>query len=175
MNKTKLYRGRRSPDPLVLIYYSDETHETTNLKHIERHSPDGFEWGYGGSGPADLALSVLTDAVGKEAADQYYMKFKNEVIAHLPILRFDFSELFVIDWVKREKKKEENNYSRTVSQEKPKVTREEIDALFNKLVSQVFLDLPSHAPGLKYEVKDIIEDWLKSKGFEVVKQDKKEE
>lgn len=23
------------------------------------HSPDGFEWGYGGSGPADLALNVV--------------------------------------------------------------------------------------------------------------------
>lgn len=24
------------------------------------HSPDGFEWGYGGSGPNDLALAILT-------------------------------------------------------------------------------------------------------------------
>ena len=31
------------------------------LKHIIRHSPDGFQWGYGGSGPSDLALSILTD------------------------------------------------------------------------------------------------------------------
>ena len=31
------------------------------LKHIVRHSPDGFQWGYGGSGPSDLALSILTD------------------------------------------------------------------------------------------------------------------
>jgi len=23
------------------------------------HSPDGFNWGYGGSGPADLALNIL--------------------------------------------------------------------------------------------------------------------
>lgn len=26
---------------------------------IVQHSPTGFEWGYGGSGPADLALNVL--------------------------------------------------------------------------------------------------------------------
>lgn len=25
------------------------------------HSPDGFEWGYGGSGPADLALNILEE------------------------------------------------------------------------------------------------------------------
>jgi hypothetical protein len=31
------------------------------LVHVMRHSPDGFEYGYGGSGPADLALSILVD------------------------------------------------------------------------------------------------------------------
>ena len=29
------------------------------LCHVVHHSPDGFNWGYGGSGPADLALSIL--------------------------------------------------------------------------------------------------------------------
>lgn len=32
------------------------------LHHCMHHSPDGFEFGYGGSGPADLALSILNDA-----------------------------------------------------------------------------------------------------------------
>ncbi|MPZ50844.1 MAG: hypothetical protein GEU75_16355 [Dehalococcoidia bacterium] len=31
------------------------------LMHIPFHSPDGFEWGYAGSGPADLALAILAD------------------------------------------------------------------------------------------------------------------
>jgi len=31
--------------------------------HIPRHSPTGMAWGYLGSGAADLALSVLVDAV----------------------------------------------------------------------------------------------------------------
>ena len=42
------------------------------LLHIERHSPDGFNWGYGGSGPADTALSILTDCVGKGVANAFY-------------------------------------------------------------------------------------------------------
>jgi hypothetical protein len=33
----------------------------TELTHIPFHSPDGFEWGYAGSGPADLALALLAD------------------------------------------------------------------------------------------------------------------
>ncbi len=35
----------------------------TALRHEMRHSPDGFEWGYGGSGPSDLALSILTEHI----------------------------------------------------------------------------------------------------------------
>lgn len=35
------------------------------LDHIIVHSPTGFEVGYGGSGPADLALSVLADYFGE--------------------------------------------------------------------------------------------------------------
>jgi hypothetical protein len=30
-----------------------------NVRHIVSHSPDGFELGYSGSGPADLALAAL--------------------------------------------------------------------------------------------------------------------
>lgn len=36
----------------------------TPLRHVVVHSPDGFEWGYGGSGPADLALAILCDHFG---------------------------------------------------------------------------------------------------------------
>lgn len=38
------------------------------LRHIRQHSPTGFGWGYGGSGPADLARSMLIDALGADAA-----------------------------------------------------------------------------------------------------------
>jgi hypothetical protein len=37
------------------------------LRHVVRHSPTGFSWSYGGSGPADLALSLLVDALGHRA------------------------------------------------------------------------------------------------------------
>ena len=31
-------------------------------QELWNHSPDGFNWGYGGSGPAQLALALLLDA-----------------------------------------------------------------------------------------------------------------
>lgn len=38
------------------------------LRHVKLHSPTGFEFGYGGSGPSDLALSILLDFFGEAAA-----------------------------------------------------------------------------------------------------------
>lgn len=37
------------------------------LRHHVRHSPTGFEWGYGGSGPAELARCILIDVLGDAA------------------------------------------------------------------------------------------------------------
>ena len=50
-------------------------------KHIVRHSPTGMAWGYGGSGPADLALSLLTEVIGEKEADKYYQDFKQECVS----------------------------------------------------------------------------------------------
>jgi len=54
------------------------------LWHIIVHSPDGFNWGYGGSGPADLALAILADLIGEEEARKHYQAFKWDFIAKLP-------------------------------------------------------------------------------------------
>lgn len=47
------------------------------------HSPDGFEWGYGGSGPSQLALAICADALGDDRlACRVYQTFKQEVIVN---------------------------------------------------------------------------------------------
>jgi hypothetical protein len=49
---------------------------------IRNHSPDGFNWGYGGSGPAQLALALLLDYTGSETlARIFYQGFKWTVLA----------------------------------------------------------------------------------------------
>ena len=49
------------------------------------HSPTGFEWGYGGSGPAQLALALLADHFGNDQqAVELHHYFKCEVVAKLP-------------------------------------------------------------------------------------------
>ena len=48
------------------------------------HSPTGFEWGYGGSGPAQLAHALLLDYTDDaEIAMAHYIEFKNVVVSQL--------------------------------------------------------------------------------------------
>lgn len=52
---------------------------------VRNHSPDGFSWGYSGSGPAQLALAILLRAgVPPEVARLHYQDFKQKFIAPLP-------------------------------------------------------------------------------------------
>lgn len=51
---------------------------------VVNHSPSGFEWGYGGSGPAQLACALLLDYFDdEELAREHYQSFKNEVVSGL--------------------------------------------------------------------------------------------
>ena len=60
---------------------------------LRQHSPTGPEWGYGGSGPAQLALAVLADYLeDDDAALEVYQEFKSAVIARLPKARWSLSE-----------------------------------------------------------------------------------
>ena len=89
------------------FYY---TNVPVNCLH---HSPDGFSWGYNGSGPADLALNILETAVhilnmaeqvpvecyaGKCSGEAWllHQSFKHEYIAKVP------DEGGIIPWVEIE-------------------------------------------------------------------------
>ena len=49
---------------------------------VWNHSPTGFSWGYGGSGPAQLALALLLDASEDEKlASFFHQAFKWEFVA----------------------------------------------------------------------------------------------
>lgn len=50
----------RAPRPVLFDPFNlDRGQCVTNIPHlVVHHSPDGYEFGYGGSGPADLALNV---------------------------------------------------------------------------------------------------------------------
>jgi len=84
----KHYRGEIVNDHRRVVLVRVPTGRTypLNPRHdLANHSPDGFNWAFGGSGPAQLALAILADAYGDSGlALRHYQAFKWAVVARLP-------------------------------------------------------------------------------------------
>lgn len=48
---------------------------------VWNHSPTGFAWGYGGSGPAQLALAILLRFTDADTATALHQQFKWDHVA----------------------------------------------------------------------------------------------
>jgi hypothetical protein len=83
----KTYRGYRDGDGICHVVIREEGKSGRRLPRrldLARPSPTGFEWGYGGSGPRQLALALLADALGDDArALRLSMDFKWSYVAKL--------------------------------------------------------------------------------------------
>ena len=74
----RYYVGGRTTDKKVWVGVRSE-HETRHRdlnprNDLFNHSPDGFEYGYAGSGPAQLALAILADHLKNRPEDMRYAK-----------------------------------------------------------------------------------------------------
>ena len=63
--------------------------------HLHHHSPDGFEFGYGGSGPADLALNILDMFIGDNGESRVTLWDKNTTSQSAWNLHQDFKNHFI--------------------------------------------------------------------------------
>lgn len=83
------------------VYYAGEPLSPADSYRVANHSPDGFGWGYGGSGPAQLAIALLL-RVGVDAPDvaECYQRFKAEVVAQFPSGNFRYPVAYVVRWVR---------------------------------------------------------------------------
>jgi hypothetical protein len=82
------YTGQnvRTPEGGMLVLRNGEPLLPGPSQKLINHSPDGFNWGYGGSGPAQLALGLLLDVTHNPSlAMEKYQHFKFEIIAGLNI------------------------------------------------------------------------------------------
>ena len=77
----KVYRGIRQNDGLTVLVNDQALDPRLDLRN---HSPTGFECGYGGSGPAQLALAILADHLQDDReALSLYQSFKWKVVSCL--------------------------------------------------------------------------------------------
>lgn len=100
------YSGRRQPPGtpggrcVVLRHHGQYDTALDPRFDLWNHSPTGFEWGYGGSGPAQLALALLADATGDdEIALALYQTFKWNLVAALQKEEWRLDRQQVLAWV----------------------------------------------------------------------------
>lgn len=61
-------------------------------------SPEGFEWGYWGDAAGQLAIAILADVAGDEAALANYQLFKCRVVGGLAG-EWRLTEAMIRDWL----------------------------------------------------------------------------
>ena len=106
-----MFRREKKPgeswrgDAVVELVYSDRAGAWPLAHRYVRHSPDGFEFGYEGSGPADTALNLLSLFIPvKETTvgETHYQDFKREFIASIDQEKGGSIDAGKIrDWVKK--------------------------------------------------------------------------
>lgn len=72
----------RCPNPTSREQVTIRRRKLPKRWDLWNHSPTGFEWGYGGSGPAQLALAILADSLGNDdKAICFHQRFKWEFVS----------------------------------------------------------------------------------------------
>jgi hypothetical protein len=96
------YIGRRAPDTVPGREHQDSSpYVVASDDGVERPLPmaeapadyvldlsTGFDWGYGGSGPINLAGAILYDALGFTPSPSVVLEFCESVVAELPRSEF---------------------------------------------------------------------------------------
>ena len=78
-----IYRGYRYQEAGELVVTKDgQPLSPVPSQKLFNYSPDGFRWGYGGSGPAQLALALLLDVTNDPGLSfRLHQTFKRHFVA----------------------------------------------------------------------------------------------
>lgn len=85
---TVRFIGRRLPEPagaVVDLVVASEALPLPLRLDLRRHSPTGFEWGYEGSGPAQLALAMCAAIADDTTSLRVHQVVKSRLIASIPL------------------------------------------------------------------------------------------
>lgn len=104
LNAHRLYIGRRFPPPVagargmteVVVLQAGKERPLTHHVH---HSPDGYEWGFEGSGPAELARDLLWDHLDCEPPPALYQLFKSQIVVALRYEGWEITTAQLSSWL----------------------------------------------------------------------------
>ena len=68
---------------------------------LRNHSPTGFEWVYGGSGPSQLALAMLCACTDEDTAQREYHNFKWACVSRIDAAEWILPVQDVLDWLQQ--------------------------------------------------------------------------
>jgi hypothetical protein len=96
----KHYEGHRDETGACVVEVIENNRRRALPLRLDlyNHSPTGFEWGYSGSGPAQLALALLADVLevppqrtrwfepdsSAQRAVRLHQEFKRVIVGYLP-------------------------------------------------------------------------------------------
>ncbi len=136
--------GRISTATEAQVFVERTVGERTKLDprlDIANKSPSGFSWGYGGSGPSQLAIAILAEATGMDYfASCFHQEFKSKFIAPADVDRIEISRATIDEFVTAH-----------------------LDLFLSGVLDQLFDgENPSQSPLLPYSpvVKNLMIDWV---------------
>jgi hypothetical protein len=101
------YRGLASATDCRVLVIDGDAMKSRPLplrKEVRLHSEE-FAWAYQGSGPAQLALALLCDAVGERRAKPLYQEFKRQRIATLEEDQdWEMTQADIVAWVEQQER-----------------------------------------------------------------------
>ena len=98
------FHGKRDSEGICHLYKSNDEYQVEilpdRIQKVYNHSPDGFEWGYGGSGPSQLSLAIMLEATDDDRkALNLYQGFKFDVVSGLPYAEWTIPIEKIETWI----------------------------------------------------------------------------
>lgn len=93
--------GKRfEEDNELLLSVDGKLLDSDMSQKVWNHSPDGFNAGYSGSGPAQSALAILLEVLkNADRASRLHQDFKREFLSNPEYLHNDFQfDVDILEW-----------------------------------------------------------------------------
>ena len=98
----KIFRGRKTDTGCIVELDNEGYVPQLSLEkslQVVDHSPTGFQWGYKGSGPTQLAAAILHEVTDDpETTRGYYQLFKSDHVSQWEDT-FEINELEIKIWL----------------------------------------------------------------------------